>query len=230
MKRMTVFLALLLLVPVQALAARNDLSGMLRKMPEFSCVMTAYSGGHRQSMKFYYTKKKQRSEPMGESAGKSIIITRLDKHVVWMLMPREMKYMEMALNRNNSNPLTTGTGVVSAEKIGDATLDGHRCVKYRVTVKDDNGERRRMYMWVAIDLGWPIQAEAIDGSWRYTYTDIKIGRQESSLFRIPDGYERLDIPSAGDFVPPPPGPPEAPEPPSPPVPDRPSIPVPPTPW
>ncbi len=227
MKRMTVFLAMLLLVPVQSIAARNNLSDMLRKMPEFSSVMTAYSDGHTQSMKYYYTRKKQRSEPMGKSSGKNIIITRLDKQVVWMLMPEQMKYMEMGLNQKNSNPVTSGAGVVDAEKIGDVTLDGHRCVEYKVTVKDDNGERRRMYMWVANDLGWPIQSEAIDGSWRYTFTDIKIGRQDPSLFRIPDGYERFSVPSAGGFAPPAP---EAPEPPAPSAPEPPSIPVPPIPW
>ncbi|MHB8173444.1 MAG: DUF4412 domain-containing protein, partial [Nitrospirota bacterium] len=201
MKKTAFYLILFLLSSLPAFASRNNMSEMLRKMPEFSAVMTVYSGGNTQSMKFYYTKKKQRTEPIGKSAGSSIIITRLDKDVVWMLMPKNMKYMEMKFNQKNSNPLTSGTGAVKTERIGEDTINGHKCVKYKVTTKDENGERRTMYEWVAKDLGWPIQAEALDGSWRYTFTNIKVGRQDPALFEIPGGYERLERPSARDFVP-----------------------------
>lgn len=209
------------------------------KARDFSATLVILEKGNTLNGRFHYTKDKQRLEMTSPDSGdKSIIITRLDKDLAWMVMPSQRMYMEMPIAQQKPNPLAEDSDkIIKREKLGKDTVDGHPCLKEKVTVKQDDGSKESMYWWLATDIGWPIQAEAIDGSWRYTYKDIKFGKQDRKLFEVPAGYHRMNAPRYGAPEPPdypePPDmaePPSYPEPPDAPEPPIPSIPSPPTPW
>lgn len=208
--------------------------------PEFSATIIMKNDGSTSNAKIFYTPKKQRMEVRDpDSDGKSIIITRLDKEVVWMLMTSEEMYTEMPLENDKKNQLVQEPdNIIKRERIGKDIVDGHPANKEKITFRQDNGKKDSIYSWTATDLGWPIKAEALDGSWSYTYKDIKKGRQDPALFDVPRGYKRMSgfQPPADADQPEPDYPrpdyPEPPQPyyPSPPEPYIPDIPSPPMPW
>ena len=90
------------------------------KMRDFSATLVIVEKDNTSRAKFFYTKNKQRMEVKDdESGGKSVIITRLDKELVWMLMTAEKMYMEMPIEQGKDNPLTEDPDmVVKREKLG----------------------------------------------------------------------------------------------------------------
>jgi len=198
----------------------------ITKDAEFSATLVMESGGTTSTGKTYFTKIKQRTDINDAQSGQdAIAIIRLDKKVMWSLIPAEKIYMEMPINQQQTNPLTGDENVVKRERIGKEKVDGHPSIKEKVTVKDQDGTTTQMYWWQATDIGWPIKAEAIDGSWSYTYKDIKMGRQDPALFDVPKDYQKMTMP---DMQAPGRGYPEqaAPEYPEPPAPDYPQPPTP----
>ena len=208
---------------------------------EFSATIIMKNDGRTSNAKIFFTPQKQRMEfKEADSDGKSIIITRLDKEVVWMLITSEEMYAEMSLENEKKNQLVQDPdNIIKKERIGKDTVDGHPAIKEKITFRQGNGKKASIYSWTATDLGWPIKVEALDGSWSYTYKDIKKGTQDPELFEVPRGYQRVSglQPPAGSYAdadPEPPNPdyPEPPQPyyPSPPEPYVPDIPSPPVTW
>ena len=199
--------------------------------PEFSATIVMTIDGNTSNAKIFYTPKKQRIEMRDPSSDeKSIIITRLDKEVVWMLMTSEDMYTEISLDNEKKNPLVDEPdNIVKREHIGKGTVDGHPAIKEKITFRQDDGKKDSLYSWTATDLGWQVKAEALDGSWSYTYKDIHRGTQDPELFEVPKGYKRISgfQPPGETYAEPEPPGPDYPSPPEPYVPD---IPSPPIPW
>jgi len=206
---------------------------------EFSATITMKNDGRTSNAKIYYTPKKQRMEVKeAGSDGKSIIITRLDKEVIWMLMTSEKMYTEMSLdNEKKKPPVQEPDNILKRERIRKDIVDGHPAIKEKITFRQDDGKKDSIYSWTATDLGWPVKAEALDGSWSYTYKDIKKGKQDPELFEVPRGYQRISglQPQAEAYAEPEPPSPDYPEPPQPYYPSSPEafvpdIPSPSIPW
>ncbi len=212
----------LITLPAMAAAAQPS---------EFSATIIMKNDGNTSNANLFYTPKKQRMEMRDPGSDeKSVIISRLDKEVVWMLMTSEEMYMEMSLDNEKQNPLIQEPGnIIKRERIGKDTVDGHPTIKEKVTFRKDDGKKDSIYSWTATDLGWAVKAEALDGSWSYTFKDIKKGRQDPELFEVPKGYKRMSglQPPAESYADPEPPRPDYPSPPEPYVPD---IPSPPIPW
>jgi len=165
---------------------------------EFSAVMEAASDGTVTKTKVYFAKDRQRLEMSDAGTGEKVVmIVRPDKGVAWSLMPSEMLYMEIHIDPRDVNPLMRQKDVVKTERIGPEDIDGRHTMKEKVTTREADGTTSAAYYWQSRDLGWPVQAAALDGSWRYTYRDIKQGRQDPSLFEIPAGYKKMDMPGSG---------------------------------
>jgi hypothetical protein len=139
--------------------------------------------------KIFFAKEKVRME-----TGETITITRLDKNMMWMLMPTENMYMEM--------PLGSGNIVAGAEKIrgeierkflGKESVDGKTADKYRIVYISGN-QKAVVLTWIVSGLNVPIKTAAEDGSWSMEYKNIKTGKQSERLFEIPPGYKKFSYP------------------------------------
>lgn len=124
-----------------------------------------------------------------------IVITRIDKKVIWSIMPDEKMYMEMPFDPKNKPMVDEKIeGEIERKYIGDETIDGHPTKKYLVTFKIDN-QIEKIYQWWATDINLAIKSAAVDGSWVHEFKDIKIGPQPDSLFELPAGYKKMEIPA-----------------------------------
>lgn len=156
---------------------------------QFSADMITHAGNKTQSSKVYVSDKKMRNDMAG-----NIMIIRMDKNVMWMIMPSDKTCMEQALD-TQMIPRTSKTvkGEVERESLGKEIVDGMRVEKFKVTYLGIR-KQESMYQWLT-DSGFPIKMEAVDGSWGVEYKNISFGAQPDSLFEIPDGFQKITMPS-----------------------------------
>lgn len=163
---------------------------------EFSSDMVMTSQGQTQTSKIWSKEKKVRMESSGQPG---YTIMRMDKNVMWIVMPDEKSYMEMQYDPSKQ-PRTEEKvqGEVSRKLIGTETVNGRPSKKYEVTYTD-TGKTERMYQWIATDINFPVKMAAIDGSWVIDYKNIKIGAQADSLFEVPADYQKVTMPGFGSI-------------------------------
>jgi len=148
--------------------------------------------------KIYVAKEKTRME-----MPQAITITRVDKSVVWILMPEQKMYMEQPLKPENIAASTDKMpGEIERKHLGTETVDGKKTKKYRIVYTAGN-KRETIFQWVDTDSGFPIKTAAEDGSWIMEYKNLKTGKQPDTLFEIPAGYQKMSfgIPSIPETKP-----------------------------
>jgi len=136
--------------------------------------------------KIFVTKEKTRME-----MPQAITITRMDKDIVWILMPDQKMYMEQPLKPENVQATADKMpGEVERKHLSTETVDGKTVDKYRIVYKGADKEES-IFQWVATDSGFPIKTSAVDGSWTMEYKNLNIGKQSDTLFEIPAGYQKM---------------------------------------
>lgn len=183
------------LIPVVVLTMTLFFSGNVLAA-EFSAEMVIKSQGQTMHSKIYMKNNKIRMETKGEGIHS---IVRMDKNVMWVVMPEEKSYMEVKADQAQI-PGEKMKGEVSRKYIGSETVNGYPTKKYEVTIKD--GEiSDKAYQWVSTDLNYPIKISALDGSWSTEYKNIKKDSQPDRLFELPAGYEKMAMPGLPGIVP-----------------------------
>ena len=136
--------------------------------------------------KCFYTEKKVRID-----TGETISITRLDKNLLWLLIPEREIYVESPLPYS-SGPVIEGKipGEISRQLIREEGINGQLAKKYRIEYLVGN-KTMVVYAWLADNLKIPIKVVSEDGSWYKEHTNIKKGRQPDDLFEIPAGYQKF---------------------------------------
>jgi hypothetical protein len=169
------------------------LSGSVLAM-EFSADMVSNSQGRSVASKMFFSGDKVRNEMM-VSGQQSISIVRMDKKIMWNLMPQQKMYMELKIPQENE--LGVGKkvkGEVKREKLGREKVNGIDCEKYLITYRSEStGENTKIYQWVSRDQ-FPIKTAAVDGSWSNEIKNLKKGTQPVNLFEIPAGYKKYAMP------------------------------------
>lgn len=177
MKQMTAFFtAALFLAIFTASSPALDLSG------EFvNKAGKAVSKG-----KIFMSNTKVRMETAG-----TVMISRLDKKLVWILMPKQKAYLEQALKPDKAAGFTNKVdGEMKREKLGEETVNGMKCDKFKVTFK--SGKKvESLLQWISKDLNFPVKTASVDNSWYMEFTKIVKASQPGSLFEVPTGYKKM---------------------------------------
>jgi hypothetical protein len=159
---------------------------------DFSADVVTRAKGETFQSKMYFSKDKIRTE--AENRGmKSISIVRLDKKVIWVIMPDQKMYMEMPLKEQETRGMTEKVaGETSRKKIGRETVNGIACDKYEVThLNKSTGKQATIFQWLSDDKV-PVKSAAVDGAWSTEMKNIRRAGQPASLFEVPAGYSRMD--------------------------------------
>ncbi len=159
---------------------------------ELSADFVSSHGNFTTVGKMYITPDKIRmdmSSPQDMSS-----ITRMDKKVVWNVMHDQKSYMELPFVEDRKPRLEKEyKDEIERKLVGKETIDGHPTEKYLITYKA-RGKSDQVYQWWATDINFPIKTEDINGNWKQEYKNIKMGKQDDSLFEIPTGYKKFDMP------------------------------------
>jgi hypothetical protein len=160
---------------------------------EFSAdTITSMKGGEKMSGKIYFKPDRFRMEM--KDFGKTIMITRVDKKVAWNIMPDQKMYMEIPFDIKNRPKVDEKfEGELERKEVGRETIDGHPTIKYLITYKIDK-EKSMVYQWMATDIQFPVKTAAVDGSWVQEFRNIRKGSQPDSLFEVPRGYQKMQLP------------------------------------
>ena len=147
--------------------------------------------------KVYHAKAKERQELSGEMIGvETIAIVRKDTHIVWVLMPASKTYMEQPFNEGTSSNMPDGDYELT--KIGLETLNGHKTTKSKFTCVLKDGKKLEGFLWMTGE-GIVVKMDAAgkdperDARVKIELTNIKIGKQDDSLFELPPGYNKLNV-------------------------------------
>lgn len=160
---------------------------------EFSAdTITTFKGEQQTKGKMYYKPDRFRMDMKVHE--EMIVITRIDKKVLWNIMTKEKMYMEMPFDLKNKPKVEEKfEGEIDRKEVGRETIDGHPTIKYLITYKVDN-KKDQVYQWMATDINFPVKTSAVDGSWTQEFRNVKIAAQPDSLFEVPAGYQKMQMP------------------------------------
>ncbi len=137
--------------------------------------------------KFYVSKDRLRLE-----IEPAVTVTRIDKKIVWMILPEQKTYLEMPMESQDMVPtLERVPGEKKRTVIGTETIEGRETRKYEV-VFDSQGKEEVIYLWMSEELNFPVKSAALDDSWSVEYKDIVPGAQPPELFELPADYTKFD--------------------------------------
>lgn len=161
----------------------------------FSAEMVTEADGQKIQGKMYFAPGKMRFEMAG-----TVMITRLDKQVAWMLMPAEGMYMEQPIDPKAAVSASKEVpGEIERVPMGKENVNGRDAQKYKVSYTE-NGRTEAIYQWIAEDVSLPVRVAAEDGSWQVDYLNARAGAQPDSLFEVPSGFQKMSIPSMAGLV------------------------------
>jgi hypothetical protein len=158
--------------------------------------------------KMYATKDKMRFEPEAQGAHGTAVIVNFTTHTSDALMPERKMYMEFQgqgpgmqqWSRELFRPSDVGNACSewlklpnnqggTCKNLGSETVNGRSTVKYEGT----NAKGETGYVWVDKKIGFPIKWQSKNDTWELQ--NIKEGSQPASLFEIPAGYQKFQMPT-----------------------------------
>jgi hypothetical protein len=121
-------------------------------------------------------------------------IYRGDKKLLYLVYPGLKSYCEITPPPTKpADKPDEKAGKVDITQVGKETIDGHSCVKNKITFTSDDGSQHEMLTWQASDLSdFPIKTEMHAGGSTITthFRDIKLSAPDASLFDPPTDYTR----------------------------------------
>jgi hypothetical protein len=185
-------------------------AGFALAQTEFSAEMVdTQKEGKPTTAKLYFAKAKLRIESQTASAhGGGVIIMNYATQTGIVLMAQRQMYMEMPAQTQNKAMGTAAaffqTGDVenacgdwqkmghqgsSCHKVGSDSVNGRSTVKYETT--DASGEVS--HFWLDPKLRFPVKWEGKNSGGELH--NIQEGSQPASLFEIPAGYTKFEMPA-----------------------------------
>ncbi len=157
---------------------------------------TTAQGSFTSRMFFKDGKMRMESNTQGR---KSINIIRPDKKVIWMLMVDSKTYMEIPVDMSKQDiqsKLHDPNIRTDKEFIANEVVDKHPTKKYHLTITTDGKKEKSGYIWEATDLGnFPVKYQSEDKKMTTVWKNIKTGGVTDSVFELPAGYEKMDMPA-----------------------------------
>ena len=86
---------------------------------------------------------------------------------------------------------------MTLEMKGVETVNGRTAEKWEMTLERPDAPTQRSYQWYDPELELAIREE-FPGGYVRELTDIRVGPQPASLFRVPDGYREISLEQAGE--------------------------------
>ncbi len=176
---------------------------------EFSALAVQITPDKKESMTKLYVGDGQMRREMGQGEQQRITIVNTQSNTAWMLNPNRQEYVELkgpAQANVPSRPPLPGEGEslcakekgLTCTKVSAEKMNGRNTEKWEIVMSQ--GDRKlRSTVWVDRSLGVTVREE-LPGGYVRELRDIQEAPQDPSLFQVPAGYERIELPKQ-----PPPG-------------------------
>jgi len=152
--------------------------------------------------KMYQSGEKSRQE-VSMGGMQQTIINRRDKKVVWMIMPAQKTYMEFnaddpKMGKKEDFQNFWKSHDAKLEKIGKEDVNGVETTHSKVTIASatPDGHAFSGEVWLTKD-NIPMRMKtspSSGGEVVMELSNLKVGKQDPSLFEVPEGYNKMQMP------------------------------------
>lgn len=158
----------------------------IARSEDFSADMLYKTKSYSAEGKMFVTSDKTRMEtPQG------ITIVRMDRNVMWVLLPDQNMYMEQPIEINNLAAMKDKIpGEIERTLVGKESVDGKIADKYKI-VYSHQGLTSTVFQWIVPGTTIPVKTMSEDGNWMVEYKNISRAKQSDSLFELPAGYKKF---------------------------------------
>jgi hypothetical protein len=194
----------LLAAAVAIIPGSSHAAGLAPASVEYSADRHVTTGsGEGMTGKIHAAPGKERNE-FGQGA---VSIMRMDKKVMWTLMPEQKKYMEHKFGEATAkrDPGNIQDCDVKQTAAGEETIEGFKTRKSTIEVSCPGKEKFGGTMWITKEnIVMRMETEvktsgAKKEKFRTELKNLKVGKQDPALFEIPAGYEKFEVPSIGNI-------------------------------
>lgn len=167
---------------------------------EYSADQTMETSETSMDGKVYVTPSKERRE-MNMSGETVTMIMRRDKKIAWTIMPSEQMYMEMSFNDAAQQSGNLDNYKIETTAMGSENINGVNCEKSKIVMtKQDDDTKMGGFWWMTKDnIMMKMDMLAIDKGnkmrIKLELNNLKVGKQNPSLFEIPAGYSKMSMPN-----------------------------------
>ena len=126
-----------------------------------------------------------------------ISIINPNKKLAYVLYPDQKVVLNVPLPTDSTN--SSASSKVEKTPLGNETVDGHACVKNKVTLLDDAGQPVNVTLWNATDLkDFPVQIVTTENknTTVMRFQQIQFSRPDEKLFDPPAGFDKFNSPQA----------------------------------
>ncbi|MHB0998786.1 MAG: DUF4412 domain-containing protein [Armatimonadota bacterium] len=144
-----------------------------------------------------YVKGIIRRQEIDSPMGKWITIIRPDKGLMWMLISSTKSYTEMENAKVDIKAMPSLESMIkkkpNVKSLGTEKVSGYVCNKYKYTDTKNNATGT---IWISTKLQQEIKSisKSRQGSMTTLVSNIKEAKQPDSLFTIPKGYKKQEMP------------------------------------
>nr|MBS0020449.1 DUF4412 domain-containing protein [Gammaproteobacteria bacterium] len=151
----------------------------------------------KESVAKLYVGDGQMRREMGQGEQHRITIVNTESNTAWMLNPNRQEYVEFKVP---GRPPLPGEGEslcakeqgLTCTKVSAEKMNGRNTEKWEIVMSQGDRKLRSM-VWVDRSLGVPVREE-LPGGYVRELRDIQEASQDPSLFQVPGGYERIELP------------------------------------
>ncbi|MFQ5641010.1 MAG: DUF4412 domain-containing protein [bacterium] len=145
--------------------------------------------------KVFHSQGKEREEMIMQGS-RQIRITRRDIGVMWMLMPDEGMYMEHSMQSGQGKSADISSFDIQGEVVGEEEINGIKTTKSKMVMTGPDGTKYGGFYWttkdgIMIKMRSMAKIEGMKMPMNIELTNLKIGKQDPSLFEIPPGYRKM---------------------------------------
>lgn len=124
---------------------------------------------------------------------KVVSVVRPDSKEVLLIYPGLSSYVQMPMPKEQVDALQNEPKMAQTE-IGKETVEGHPCVKTKITTTDASGKTQDVLVWKATDMkNFPVKIQiktATGGDVVILYKSVKFDKPDAKLFNPPVGYTK----------------------------------------
>lgn len=190
------------LLPCAAIGA--SFADFAKPKAEYSADRVMTMDGKSMTSKVYSASEKERMEM--KDAGGAASIIRMDKKLIWTLMPSEKMYIEHKFSEQKGKRAKGDYKDCDSRHTekGKEEVNGFMARKMEVEVSCQGEDKHTGTIWLTNE-NIPIRMEMSSASSKketiqIELKNLKIGKQDPALFEIPAGYKAMSMPSFGDMM------------------------------
>jgi len=168
---------------------------------EYSADFIMETAEMAQTGKVFTAPGKERRESVFEGGMTSVTIRREDLGKLWILMPSERMYMEIAAGGSDPSGMQSSSPEdydVQMTVVGPEQPDGVETIKHKVIMIDADGNKMGGFWWISNE-GIPLKMDMLavdEGSkmrLKQQLTNVELGTQSPELFEIPPDYSSFSM-------------------------------------